>query len=112
MMAWLRHLGIFVCLLAIIGAGLAADVALSQRNVGSPTEPIVAEIRISTPDPLDHALQAGCAVQVVCSAFIAVADVQPDIWERKPDGIPARSQFRSGRTTKPASPPPKLLRQA
>ena len=111
-MAWLRHLSIFVCLLAIIGAGLGDGFALPQRNVGSPLEPIVAEIPITTPDPASHALQAGCAVQVACSVFLAVADVQPDIWERKPAGIPAHSQFRSGRTTKPISPPPKLLRQA
>ncbi len=111
-MVWLRHLSIFVCLLAIIGAGLADDFALAQRNVGSPLETIVAEIPITTSNPTSHALQAGCAVQVICSVFIAVADVQPDIWERKLAGIPLDSRFRSGRTTKPISPPPKPLRQA
>ncbi len=76
-MAWLRGLSIFVCLLAIIGAGLADDFALAQRNVGSPLETIVAEIPITAADSSDHALQAGCAVQVVCSVFIAVADERP-----------------------------------
>ena len=110
-MAWLRGLNIFVCLLAIIGAGLGDGFALAQRNVGGPLEMIVAEIPITTPDPASHALQAGCAVQLVCSVFIAVADVQPDIRERKSAGIPAHSQFRSGRTTAPISPPPKPHRQ-
>ena len=111
-MAWLRGLSIFVCLLASIGAGLADAFALVQRNVASRLETIVAEIPITAADSSDHALQAGCAVQVVCSVFIAVADVQLDIWERNPTGIPAHSQFRPGRTTKPISPPPKPLRQA
>ncbi len=111
-MAWLRGLSIFVCLLAIIGAGLADDLTGAQRNVASPLEMIVAEIPITAADSSDHVLQAGCAVQVVCSVFIAVADVQPGIWERNPAGIPAHSQFRSGRTIKPISPPPKPLRQA
>ncbi len=111
-MAWLRGLNIFVCLLAIIGAGLGDGFALAQRNVGSPLEMIVTEIPITTPDPANHALQAECAVQVVCSIFIAVADVQPDIWEQKSAGIPLDSRFRSGRTTRPISPPPKPLRQA
>ncbi len=110
-MAWLRGLSIFVCLLAIIGAGLGDGFALAQRNIGSPLEMIVAEIPITAADSSDHALQAGCAVQVVCSVFIAVADVQPDIWEQKFAGIPAESEFRSGRTTTPISPPPKPLRQ-
>ncbi len=112
MMAWLHHLSIFVCLLAIIGAGLADDVALAQRYVASPLKTIVAEIPISAPDSSGHALQAGCAVQVACTVFIAVADVQPDIWERKPAGIPAESRFRSGRTTTPILPPPKPISQA
>ena len=111
-MAWLRGLSIFVCLLAIIGAGLADGFALAQRNVASPLETIVAEIPITAADSSDHALQAGCAVQVVCSVFIAVADVQPDIWEQKSAGIPAESEFRSGRTTRPISPPPKPISQA
>ncbi len=111
-MAWLRGLSIFVCLLAIIGAGLADDFAGVQRFVGSPTETIVAEIPITAADSSSHALQAGCAAQVICSVFIAVADVQPDIWERKLAGIPLDSRFRSGRTTRPISPPPKPLRQA
>ncbi len=111
-MAWLRGLSIFVCLLAIIGAGLADDLAGAQRNVGSPLETIVAEIPITAPDSSDHALQAGCAVQVVCSVFIAVADVQPDIWEQKSTGIPAEFEFRSGRTTRPILPPPKPISQA
>ncbi len=108
MMAWLRHLGIFVCLLAIIGAGLGDGFALAQRNVASPLEIIVAENPITNPDPANHALQAGCAVQVVCSVFIAVADVRPDLWEQKSAGIPTESEFRSGRTTRPISPPPTL----
>ncbi len=57
-MAWLRQLGIFVCLLAIFGAGLADDFALAQRYVGSPTETIVAEIPITAADSSSHALQA------------------------------------------------------
>ena len=111
-MAWLRGLSIFVCLLAIIGPGLADAFALAQRNVASPLETIVAEIPITAADSSDHALQAGCAVQVVCSVFIAVADVQPDIWERKLAWIPLDSRFRSGRTTRPISPPPKPISQA
>ena len=110
-MAWLRHLSIFVCLLAIFGAGLADDFALAQRYVGSPLETIVAEIPITTLDSSSQALQAGCAAPVVCSVFIAVADVQPDISERKLAGIPLDSRFRSGRTTRPISPPPKPIYQ-
>ncbi len=111
-MAWLRGLSIFVCLLAIIGAGLADDLTGAQRNVASPFETIVAEIPITAADSSDHALQAGCAVQVVCSVFIAVADVQPDIWEQKPTGIPTESRFRSGRTTTSILPPPKPISHA
>ena len=111
-MAWLRVLSLFVCLLAIIGAGLTGDLALIQRNIGSPLETIVAEIPITAADTSDHALQAGCAVQVVCFVFIAVADVQPNIWEQNSAGIPAESRFRSGRTTRPISPPPKPISQA
>ncbi len=111
-MAWLRGLNIFVCFLAIIGTGLADGFALAQRNVASPLETIAAEIPITAADSSDHALQAGCAVQVVCSVFIAVADVQPDIWEQKSAGIPAESEFHSGRTTRPISPPPKPISQA
>ena len=94
MMAWLRHLSIFVCLLAIIGAGLGDGFALAQRNVASPLETIVAEIPITTPNPASHALQVGCAVQVVCSIFIAVTDVRPER-KRESNGIPAgfRSQM-------------------
>ena len=66
-MTWLRGLSIFVCLLAIIGAGLGDGFALAQRNVASPHEIIVAEIPITTPDPANHALQAGCA-GLVCSS--------------------------------------------
>ncbi len=111
-MAWLRGLSIFVCLLAIIEAGLADGFALAQRDVASPLETIVAEIPITAADSSNHALQAGCAVQVVCSVFIAVADVQTDICEQKSAGIPTESRFRSGRTTTPILPPPKPISQA
>ena len=106
-MAWLRGLSIFVCLLAIIGAGLADDFALAQYNVGGPFETVI----ITAPHPASHALQGRCAVQVACSVFIALADVQPDNWGRKSAGIAADSQFRSGRTTTPILPPPKPIRQ-
>lgn len=111
-MVWLRDLGMFVCLLAIIGAGLAADFAVAQRNVGSPLERVVAEIPIVAPNPASPAPQAECGVQAVCSALIAMADVEPNIWEQKPTENPAASRFRSGRMTRPISPPPKPLRQA
>ena len=48
-MFWLRGLSIFVCLLAIIGAGLADGFAGPQRNGASPLETIVAEIPITAP---------------------------------------------------------------
>lgn len=111
-MTWLRGLSVFVCLLAIIGTGLTDGVALAQRNVAGPLETIAAETPITAADSSDHALQARCAVQVACPVFIALADVQPDIWKQESAENPAESEFRSGRTTRPILPPPKPISQA
>ncbi len=108
----LHGLGVLVCLLAIIGAGLADDLALAKRNVGSPLQTIVADIPVTAPDAAGHSVAGGCAIQVACPVFIAVADAQPGVWEQSFAGIPAYSRFRSGRTTTPISPPPKPTRQA
>jgi len=108
---WLRGLSVFALVLAVIGLGPAYEVAQAHSNVGSPFETIVADISSTAPDSAGHE-QSRCAVQVICSGFIVVADARPEFCRQNTSGRPADSKFRSGRTITPISPPPKSIRQA
>jgi len=110
---WLRRLRVLVCVLAIIGAGLVDDVAWAEADVGTQLETIVASLLATAPQSANHGGPADCPVQVACPVFvIVVADAQPEIWDRKSAEIPIGSKVRFGRTTSPASPPPKPVSQA
>ncbi len=107
---WLRGLSVFALVLAVIGSAPAYEVAQAQSNVGSPFETIVADILSKAPDSAGHK-QSQCAVQVICSGFIVVADAEPEICRQNTASRPADSKFISGRTIAPISPPPKPIRQ-
>lgn len=104
-----RALGIVVFLLAIVGAGVANNLAFAQGGVRGAFETIVAEPSAVSSDAAGHVVQAGCAVQILCSVFLPVSDMQPVIWVRKLTLSRARTNFRYGRITTPAPPPPKPL---
>lgn len=106
----LRRLSALLCLLALIGVGLADNFAWAQRTIDSPMRTAVSEV--TGPDSTGHTLPTECAVHVVCPISIPVADAQDDILDQKSARIPIGSENCSGRITTPASPPPKPLSQA
>lgn len=104
----LRRLGALLCLLAVIGVGVTEGVAWAQPGVGATA---MVRIPAAVPGTAGSVLPAGCAVQAAfqapCPAFIPAAAPQPDGRQRSVAGGPEKAESRTGRTTRPALPPPK-----